>query len=111
VIYRLGISYTPSVPKDLRRVLTDFFALNLVECDIWCHYHPSMDQDIKAFMKRHDMKKVIAIPKDAGLFVRDGVINVIGPNVITVFDGSGTRVVHSREILDWSVFCSNSDIL
>ena len=71
-------------PNDIG--LIDFFALNLLQdYDVWCHYNQSMDTDIKTYMKEYDLKKIIAIPEYAGLFMSEKGIEAVGPNVITLF--------------------------
>ena len=77
----------PAISADKNEVgLTDFSALNLVQdYDIWCHYSESMDSMVKDYMDKYDLKKIIAIPKSAGLFMTENFIEVVGPSIVLVF--------------------------
>ena len=96
ILARTVIPALSADPNDIN--VTDFSALNLLQNnDIWCHYNSSMDVEIQTFMKRYFLKKIIAIPEDAGLFISEKRIEAIGSNIITVFDDNKKRVFHSGE--------------
>lgn len=66
--------------------LTDFAALNLVHgYDVWCHYTGAEDHSIREYMSRFGLEKVIAIPENAGLIVREDRIEGVGPGAIKYF--------------------------
>lgn len=67
--------------------LTDFAGLNLVkDYDIWCHYSESLDPTIKNYTDKYSLKKIIAIPENAGLYVTEESIKVVGPANVKVFE-------------------------
>jgi len=80
--------------------LTDLSALDLIHEDIWCHYKSLMDADIAKFLKEHSIKRIIAIPEDAGLFVSEKRIEVIGPNIVSVISKKEKAIFHSGEVLN-----------
>ena len=99
VLARTIIPAISADPNDIN--LKDFFALNLLkDNDIWCHYNPSMETIISEFTKEYNLKKIIAIPEDAGLFVSEKGIEVVGPNVITVFEGDKKNTLNPGEFLN-----------
>ncbi len=83
----LSKTIIPALSADPNDVgLKDFSALNLLQdYDVWCHYNQSMNNDIKTYMKEYGLKKIIAIPEDAGLFMSEYGIEAVGPNIITLF--------------------------
>lgn len=84
----LAKTIIPALSADENFVgLTDFTALNLVNgYDIWCHYTEIMDPLIKSYMDKYDLKKIIAIPENAGLYVTEHSIGVIGPANVKMFE-------------------------
>jgi len=67
--------------------ISDFSALNLVHGhDVWCHYTDSEDESIKNYMKDFGLEKIIAIPENAGVFVTEKEIEVIGPGEVVAFN-------------------------
>jgi len=80
--------------------LADFSALNLINgYDVWCHYKPEMEQDVKEYMQKYNMEKAIAIPEDAGVYVSEKEIRAIGPNTITIFTNTDNKLVVKPEDL------------
>lgn len=74
--------------------LTDFSAFNLVKnYDMWCHYTESLDPTIKMYMNKYSLKKIVAIPENAGLYVTDNNIEVIGPANVEVFGGEDIKTI------------------
>ena len=99
VLTRTIIPAISADPNDIN--LKDLSALNLLSGnDIWCHYDPSMETVIQKFLKEYDLKKIIAIPEDAGLFVSEKGIETVGPNVITVFEGNKKDILNPGEFLN-----------
>lgn len=71
--------------------LTDFTALNLVNnYEIWCHYNESLDSLIKSYIDKYYLKKIIAIPENAGLYVIEN-IQVVGPANVKIFEGEDIK--------------------
>lgn len=67
--------------------LADFSALNLVKnYDIWCHYSELLDSVVKEYAEKYDLKKIIAVPESAGLYVTEKSIEVVGPSGIFIFE-------------------------
>ena len=59
--------------------LKNFDAINLLRGrDIWPHYEPSQDKEIKNYSERYNLD-LIALPENAGVFVTENAIEVIGP--------------------------------
>lgn len=72
--------------------LTDFNTLNLVnDYEIWCHYDESIDPLIKSYMEKYYLKKIIAIPENAGLYVTENNIEVVGPANVKIFEGEDVK--------------------
>jgi dipeptidase E len=70
-------------PNDVK--LKDFSAMNLVkDYDLWCHYEPNMDEEIKKYQEKYGMK-IIALPEDCGLCVTDKNIEVVGSGSAFLF--------------------------
>lgn len=85
----------PALSADENSVeLTDFSAFNLVKnYDMWCHYSESLDPTIKSYMDKYSLKKIIAIPENAGLYVIDNNIEIVGPANVEVFEGEDTKTI------------------
>jgi len=83
----LARTVIPALSADLNDVgLADFSALNLLnDYDIWCHYKGTMDEEIYRYIKKYNLKKIIAIPENAGLCVTESLIEVVGPSGVFVF--------------------------
>jgi len=95
----LARTIIPALSADANEVkITDFSALNLLQdYDIWCHYKDQMDQEIYKYSSEHDLKKVIAVPESAGLYVTENMIVAVGPSEITVFVSGTERKVRPGE--------------
>lgn len=80
-------SIIPALYSDENNVdLKDLSALNLVhEYNIWCHYTEDMDLDIQKYQKEYPLEKIITIPENAGLYVNDEYIEIVGPGEVVVF--------------------------
>ena len=64
-------------PNDVK--LKNFDAINLLgERDIWPHYEPSQDKEIQNYREKYNLD-LIALPEDAGVFVTEKAIEVVGP--------------------------------
>lgn len=80
--------------------LTDFSALNLVKnYDIWCHYSESLDPTIKSYIDKYGLKKIIATPENAGLFVTENHIEVVGPASVKIFEGKGAETLNPGDLI------------
>lgn len=79
---------TPSMFADKNDVgLSDFSAINLVDdCDIWCHYLYIHDETIRKYMNEYNLKKIIALPENSGIFVSEKAIEVVGYGRVKIFD-------------------------
>ncbi len=79
--------------------ITDFSALNLLnEFDLWCHYSDDEDDYIDDYMKRFNLKKMIALPENGGLFVNDNMIEIVGTGEVCVFE-DGKKTYFSGQII------------
>jgi len=68
--------------------LTDFAGLNLVNnYEIWCHYNESLDSLVKSYMDKYYLKKIIATPENAGLYVTENNVEIVGPGSVKIFEG------------------------
>jgi len=68
--------------------LTDFAGLNLVNnYEIWCHHNESLDSLVKSYMDKYYLKKIIATPENAGLYVTENNVEVVGPGSVKIFEG------------------------
>jgi len=78
----------PALSADPNNVgLKEFDALNLVNnYDIFAHYEENQDKTIFEYIKQYDLKKVIGIPEDSGIFVTNNKIQVIGPGSAFIFN-------------------------
>jgi dipeptidase E len=64
-------------PNDVK--LKKFDAINLLgERDIWPHYEPSQDKEIQSYREKYNLD-LIALPENAGVFVTEKAIEVVGP--------------------------------
>lgn len=57
-----------------------------------------MDEYILKLMEKHGLKRIIAIPEDAGLFVSEKGIETVGPNVVTLFE-NGKRILEPNCVI------------
>jgi len=89
----------PSLSSDENKVgLKDFSALNKLQgYDLDAHYEPSMDAEIKTYMKRYNLEKVIALPERCGVHVSNGKMKVFGEESAFIFDSKGKREVKHGE--------------
>jgi dipeptidase E len=83
----LARTIIPALAADSNDVkLKDFGALDLLGgYDLFPHYEPSQDSTIRKYMKENNLKKVIAVPENGGLFVSEGMIEIIGPGSAYIF--------------------------
>lgn len=83
----MGRTIITALSSDINEVaLEDLSALNLVrDYDIWCHYKESDNPIIRKYISEHNLKKIIAIPESAGLYVHNNNIETVGPSNVTVF--------------------------
>lgn len=80
--------------------LTDFSALNLVKnYDIWCHYSESLDLTIKSYMDKYSLKKIIAVPENAGLYVSEESLEVVGPSKVNIFEGEDIKTLNPDDLV------------
>lgn len=91
----------PALSADENLVeLTDFSALNLLKnYDMWCHYSESLDPMIKNYMDKYSLKKIIAIPEKAGLYVTKESIEVIGPADVKIFEEEGIKTLNPGDLV------------
>lgn len=96
----LARTIIPAMSADENKVgLTDFSALNLVQdFDVWCHYTSSEDEVIGKYLVEYNLRKIIAIPETAGLFVTEESIKAVGPSNTKLF-GEEKREVHPGELI------------
>ena len=98
ILARTIIPALSADPNDVK--ITDFSALNLLQgYDIWCHYKDQMDEEICRYSNESDLKKIIAIPENAGLYVTENSIETVGPSEISVFESGIKRIVKPGEII------------
>ena len=97
----LARTIIPAMSADENKVgLADFSALNLIhDFDVWCHYTQLEDKIIEKYMVEYDLKKIIAIPETAGLYVTEELIDVVGPGNVRLF-GAEDKVVHPGEVIN-----------
>jgi len=76
------------LPVDKNNVgLKNFSGMNFVgDCDIWCHYKETDDRLIIEHMKKHNLSKIISIPDNAGLYVKNQEIEIVGPSNVAIFN-------------------------
>lgn len=86
----LGRTIMPALCGDENLIgLTDLTGLNLISgVDIWCHYDPAQDAVIARFTQEHNLKKLICIPENAGLYVTDASMQPVGTSPVYVFENS-----------------------
>jgi dipeptidase E len=91
----------PSLSVDENKIgLKDFNALNRIrKYDLWAHYDSSFDEEIKEYMKKYKLKKVIALPEKCGIYVEDNKITVIGEKSAFNFDSGGKREIKNGELV------------
>jgi len=91
----------PCLSADKNNVgLTNFEALNkLQDYDLWAHYEPSMDGEIKNYMKKYNLKKIVAIPETCGIYVNDKEMQIIGEQSAFVFDSQGKKEIKNGDFL------------
>lgn len=91
----------PALSADENLVeLTDFTALNLVnDYEIWCHYSESMDPLIKSYMHKYGLKKIIAVPENAGLYATENDIEAVGSGNIKIFEGEDTKILNPGDLV------------
>jgi len=96
----LARTIIPAMSADENKVgLTDFSALNLVhDFDVWCHYTSLEDKTIDKYTTEYHLKKIIAIPETAGLYVTDKSIEVVGPSNVKFF-GEMNKEVHPGKLI------------
>lgn len=84
----------PALSADPNKVrLKEFGALNLVNnYDIFVHYEKNQDKTILEYIKKYDLKKVIGIPENCGLFVTNDKIKVIGPGSAFIFQKEKKKI-------------------
>lgn len=76
--------------------VTDFSALDLIHgFDVWCHYTGNEDLQIREYIEKFNLEKVIGVPETSGLFVTESSIVVVGPSYVKVFYANNT----TREVL------------
>ena len=64
-------------PNDVK--LKNFDAINLLgKRDIWPHYEHSQDEEIQNYREKYDLD-LIALPENAGVFVTEKAIEIVGP--------------------------------
>jgi dipeptidase E len=86
----------PSLSADENYVgLKNFNSFNLINnFEIWCHYESFNDKIIKDFMKKYKLKKVIALPENCGIHVKDNNMVIIGKSSAYMFDKDCKREVN-----------------
>ncbi len=97
----LARTIIPALSSDSNDVgLKDFIALDLVHgYDIWCHYRSQEDEDIKLYMEKYNLKKIVATPESAGLYVTENKIEAVGPSDVVVFEDSSKKIFHPGQFL------------
>ncbi|MBW6451959.1 MAG: Type 1 glutamine amidotransferase-like domain-containing protein [DPANN group archaeon] len=94
-----GKSITSALAIDLNYVeLTDFKALNLIEgYDVWPHYVFGMDKHIQKSRKKYGLK-LIVLPENAGLYVIDNMIEVVGPGSVYLADENMKQIMPGENV-------------
>ena len=84
----------PSLSADENKVrLKDFSALNkLKEYDLWAHYELSMDNEISRYMKKYNLKKIIALQEYCGVYVNGINMQIIGEHSAWIFDDDDGKI-------------------
>lgn len=77
----------PALSADPNEVgLKDFNSLNFVrDFDIFAHYESNQNKIIREYIQKYNLKKVIGLPENSGLFINDNKIQVIGPGSAFIF--------------------------
>lgn len=89
----------PSLSIDENKVrLKDFNALNKLDnYELWAHYNSSLDNVIKEFMEKHNLKKIIALPEYCGVYANDKSMKIVGESSAWIFDSNSKREVKNGE--------------
>lgn len=90
----------PSLSDDENKVgLKDFSALNeLQNYDLWAHYEPSIDNEVLKYIKKYNLKKIIALPEYCGVYANDREMQIIGEHSAWIFDSKGKREIKNGEM-------------
>jgi len=96
-------SIIPALSVDENKVgIKDFSALNKINgYELWCHYEPSMDKEIRDYIKKYNLNKILALPEQTGIFADDKIITVYGEKSAFVFDEIEKIEIKSGEKLIW----------
>lgn len=79
--------------------LKDMSAMNLLnEKEIWAHYKPENDKDIKEFMIKYNMKEIVALPEETGIILENNSMKILGKKSAFIFSDS-KKEIKSGEIL------------
>ncbi len=64
-------SIIPSLSADENKVhLKNFDGMNLISNkEVWCHYGKNHDKRILEFIEKYNLKEIIALPEETGLFI------------------------------------------
>jgi dipeptidase E len=91
----------PSLSCDENSVrLTNFDSFDKLNgYDLWAHYDPLMDKEIREYMKKYSLKKIIALPEKCGIYVDDDNKKIIGEFSAWVFDSKGKKELKNGDIL------------
>lgn len=92
----------PSLSADENKVgLKDFSALNKLQgYDLDAHYESSMDNEIRRYMQKNNLKRVIALPEYCGIYVNNKKRTILGEHSAFIFDSNGKREVKNGEMLN-----------
>ncbi len=82
-------SIIPSLSADENKVhLENFEGMNLISNrEIWCHYDEDNDKIIREFIETYNLKEIVALPEETGLFITDK-IKVIGNKSAYMFSAN-----------------------
>ncbi len=82
--------------------LSDFSAFNKVfGYEIWCHYLIESEKSkVIEYMSKYKLKKVIVMPDDAGIIVRESSIEFVGPAASWIFDEEGVREIKAGSVIN-----------
>lgn len=92
----------PAIHGDKNLVgLKDFSALNLLhDYNTWCHYTDANIPTVQQYMKKYNLKKIVAIPDNSGILVTNTSIYRIGTTPVLIFEGDIIREMKSEEIYE-----------
>ncbi|MEX0910439.1 MAG: Type 1 glutamine amidotransferase-like domain-containing protein [Candidatus Paceibacterota bacterium] len=80
--------------------LKDLSALDLTQdYDIWCHYKDEMKENLIKFKKDNNIIKILTIPEDAGLYITENQIEVVGLSHVILFDSNSEKVFNPGDII------------